>query len=102
LVEYAQAPLADPLTGRPVVRVPSRSPNERDGVLGTRAAFAREPSRPLSAKKRLFRLKTRLREARNLALHVPKGRDAADVPLTVTFGPSTLLNFVVTTEEAVD
>jgi hypothetical protein len=46
----SRAPLADPLTGRPVVRVPSRSPNERDGLLGTRAAFAREPSRPLSAK----------------------------------------------------
>jgi transglutaminase-like putative cysteine protease len=33
---------------------------------------------------------------------IAKGRDAADVPLTVTFGPSTLLNFVVTTEEAID
>lgn len=28
------------------------------------------------------------------------GRDAADVPLTLTFGPNTLLNFRVTTEEA--
>jgi transglutaminase-like putative cysteine protease len=33
---------------------------------------------------------------------IAKGRDAADVPLTITFGPSTLLNFVVTTEEVVD
>jgi hypothetical protein len=33
---------------------------------------------------------------------IAKGRDAADVPLTVTFGPSTLLNFVVTTEEVVE
>jgi transglutaminase-like putative cysteine protease len=33
---------------------------------------------------------------------IAKGRDAADVPLTVTFGPSTMLNFVVTTEEAID
>jgi transglutaminase-like putative cysteine protease len=28
------------------------------------------------------------------------GRDAADVPLTLTFGPNTLLDFKVTTEEA--
>jgi transglutaminase-like putative cysteine protease len=33
---------------------------------------------------------------------IAKGRDAADVPLTVTFGPSTLLNFVVTTEEVLE
>ena len=30
---------------------------------------------------------------------IARGRDAADVPLTVTFGPSTLRSFVVTTEE---
>jgi transglutaminase-like putative cysteine protease len=30
------------------------------------------------------------------------GRDAADVPLTLTFGANTLTNFVVTTEEAPD
>jgi transglutaminase-like putative cysteine protease len=28
------------------------------------------------------------------------GRDAADVPLTLTFGANTLTRFVVTTEEA--
>ena len=31
---------------------------------------------------------------------VARGRDAADVPLTLTFGPSALVRFVVTTEEA--
>lgn len=30
---------------------------------------------------------------------IARGRDAADVPLTLTFGPSILVNFVVTTEE---
>ncbi len=30
------------------------------------------------------------------------GRDAADVPLTLTFGPNTLTKFVVVTEEAAD
>jgi hypothetical protein len=30
---------------------------------------------------------------------VARGRDAADVPLTLSFGPSTLVKFTVTTEE---
>ncbi len=30
------------------------------------------------------------------------GRDAADVPLTLTFGPNALVDFIVTTEEAPD
>ena len=30
---------------------------------------------------------------------IARGRDAADVPLTLTFGPSTLVDFRVTTEE---
>lgn len=33
---------------------------------------------------------------------IARGRDAADVPLTLTFGPATLVNFVVTTEEVAD
>ncbi len=31
---------------------------------------------------------------------IARGRDAADVPLTLTFGPNTLVDFRVTTEEA--
>jgi hypothetical protein len=30
---------------------------------------------------------------------IARGRDAADVPLTLTFGPGTLVAFRVTTEE---
>lgn len=33
---------------------------------------------------------------------IARGRDAADVPLTLTFGPSNLTNFVVITEEAAE
>ena len=33
---------------------------------------------------------------------IARGRDAADVPLTLTFGPSTLVDFRVTTEEVMD
>jgi transglutaminase-like putative cysteine protease len=32
---------------------------------------------------------------------IARGRDAADVPLTLTFGPSTLVDFRVTTEELI-
>ena len=32
---------------------------------------------------------------------IARGRDAADVPLTLTFGPSTLVDFRVTTEEVI-
>ena len=31
---------------------------------------------------------------------IARGRDAADVPLTLTFGPNTLIGFKVVTEEA--
>ncbi len=33
---------------------------------------------------------------------IARGRDATDVPLTLTFGPATLLGMTVTTEEATD
>jgi transglutaminase-like putative cysteine protease len=33
---------------------------------------------------------------------IARGRDAADVPLTLTFGPSTLVDFRVTTEEVLE
>jgi hypothetical protein len=33
---------------------------------------------------------------------VARGRDAADVPLAITFGPSTLVNFRVTTDEVAE
>ncbi len=32
---------------------------------------------------------------------VAYGRDAADVPLTITFGPNILLNFKVTADEVI-
>jgi transglutaminase-like putative cysteine protease len=32
---------------------------------------------------------------------IARGRDAADVPLTLTFGPSTLVDFRVTTEQVI-
>ena len=33
---------------------------------------------------------------------IARGRDAADVPLTLSFGPGTLLDFRVTTEEVIE
>jgi hypothetical protein len=41
----------------------------------------------------------RLRDDVRVPANHARGRDAADVPLTLTFGPSTLVDFRVTTEE---
>jgi len=42
---------------------------------------------------------TRNNDPRIGRILIARGRDAADVPLTLTFGPNTLVGFTVVTEE---
>ncbi len=84
---------------------PSRStPGASAGTVRARINHDRkEPkSRPAPCLRKNHADLCRLRDdVRARASHA-RGRDAADVPLTLTFGPGTLVDFHVITEEVID